>query len=30
MRWVLSVGISVFMAALDWASVSSGVEQTDC
>lgn len=29
MRWVLSVGITVFMAALDWASIASGLEQTD-
>lgn len=26
MRLMISVGIAVFMAALDWASTSSGVE----
>ena len=26
MRLVISVGIAVFMAALDWASSESGVE----
>ncbi len=27
MRWMISVGIAVFMATLDWASVDSGVER---
>jgi hypothetical protein len=26
MKLVISVGIAMFMAALDWASTSSGVE----
>ncbi len=26
MRLVISVGIAVFMAALDWASTASGIE----
>jgi len=26
MRLMISVGIAVFMAALDWASMSSGLE----
>lgn len=29
MRLVLSVGITVFMAALDWASCVSGLERSD-
>mgnify|MGYP001371455174 CR=1 FL=1 len=29
MRLVLSVGITVFMAALDWASCASGLERSD-
>ncbi len=27
MRLMISVGIAVFMAALDWASTNSGIER---